>query len=63
MTVAALAGGTEGIDELVEVDDVLFEDSDDSIASNSNPWADEAVTRLKGGEDVTEKDAVWLLFD
>lgn len=63
MTITALAGGEEGSDTLADVDDVLFEDSDDDIAANTNPWADDAVTRLKGGEDVAEKDAVWLLFD
>jgi hypothetical protein len=52
-------------DTRVDIEDILFEDSSDDIASlAANPWADDVIARLKGSaKDVDAEQAVWLLFE
>jgi hypothetical protein len=54
----------DGQDSLTQVENVLFEDSDDDIATVPlNPWSDDLIARLKGQAKDTDGDkAVWLLF-
>lgn len=54
----------DGEDNLSQLESVLFEDSDDDIASVPvNPWSDDMIARLKGSAKDTDGDkAVWLLF-
>ena len=55
----------DGNDTLVNVEDIVFEDSTSGIPNMpANPWADELIARLVGPEQDTDgEDAAWLLFD
>jgi hypothetical protein len=64
-TVTAIAPSTGGEDEVDQVEEILFEDSDPvAPPAAANPWAEDVIARLVGpAEDVDETDAYWLLFD
>lgn len=64
VSVAAANPLLDGQDNLTQVENVLFEDSDDDIATVPlNPWSDDVIARLKGpAKDTDGEKAVWLLF-
>ncbi|NHN39034.1 hypothetical protein G8764_17125 [Pseudomaricurvus alcaniphilus] len=62
-TVTSLNPAVDGSDSPVDVEELIFDDTDDSFFS-TNPWADDTVARLKGAaSELDEADSTWLLFD
>jgi hypothetical protein len=63
-SVDAVMPGLDGDNRISRVEDILFEDSADSLTPGANPWAEELIARLKGpAQDVDEDDVAWLIFD
>jgi hypothetical protein len=62
--VSSLDLAFEGTDTLVDVEHIIFDDTDDSFFTSANPWADDVIARLKGSSNtIDENDSDWLLFD
>jgi len=63
-TLSEVSGHSLGMDSLVNVEHLIFDDTDDSFFSSSSPWAHDVVARLQGpASEIREDDAAWLLFD
>ena len=63
-TVTSLDPLLDGDDTLIDVENILFEDSDDDLSPIDNPLAEQIIARLKGpAQDINAREATLLLFD